>query len=74
MQQSGYICENGNTHGNLIKLAVTRMTIRLLNAREVLGRLLWRIPADVDDLLILIKGINCHWHVVVCGYNLWFTD
>lgn len=27
-------------------------------------------PAHVDDLLVLLGGINGHWHVVIRGDNL----
>lgn len=38
--------------------------------RELLSRLLWRIPTNVDYLVELIKAVDGHGHVVIRGNNL----
>ena len=30
----------------------------------------WSVPADVDDLFVLLRVLNRHGHVVVCGDDL----
>lgn len=42
----------------------------MLNLRWLLV-LVWAVPTDVDDLLILVGVVDWHGHVVVSRYNLY---
>lgn len=56
MQHKGYIWEKGRTHGNLLKLVKkTQLSqSRLLDVHLLLPWLLRIVPADIEDLVILI--------------------
>jgi hypothetical protein len=68
MQQRGYICENGKTHGKLL-FGLARQISGFDGSeyiREFFSCLVRRIPTDGYDLIVLLHAVNGHWHVVVC--------
>ena len=38
----------------------------LYNLLELLSRLVWSEPTDIDDFIVLIQITNWHWHVIIC--------
>ena len=71
IQHSGYICEKGSTHGKLVECCKPRFMPR---RRKVLPKLsrhfILRKPAHVDNLVVFIRRVDSHRHVVIRGDDL----
>ena len=69
IQQSGYICEKGKTHGNLSELV--RISFGDGGILHKISSVLFgAVPAHIDHLIILFGSVDRHWHIVISRYNL----
>jgi len=70
MQQSGYIWENGKTHGNLIVGQQVPIMIQKFHLRELVYCFIRRKPTDVYNLVIFVRVADWHRHVIIGRHNL----
>lgn len=73
MQHIGYIWENGNTPGKLAIVKSRESYDEFLNLRIFFLRLVWHIPADLNNLVEVFFAVDGHRHVFICGHNLWIV-
>ena len=66
MQERGYICENGRTHGILRLLALGTKQQLEYSRRLLLGSK----PSDVDHLFVFLESSDWHRHVIIRRHNL----
>jgi hypothetical protein len=66
MQERGYICEKGRTHGMLRLLALETESMPKHSRRL----LFWSEPGDVDNFFVFLESSDWHWHVIIRRHNL----
>lgn len=72
MQHSGYICENGRTHGKLCGVLAHALAHDLysINIREFFALFIWSIPADGHNFVVFFNTVDRHRHVIISSDNL----
>ena len=62
--------EHKGSWKNLISVTFFAYLKRVHNILLLLAILVWCIPTDIDDLVVLVWIVDWHGHVVVCRNDL----